>query len=150
MLLDVRLDLALGDAGGEGDRVLHRLHLLGELALVVRARLADEAAEVGNDVRGAAALDRADVRRRLLVDAAEPHLRDRARCGGDRRAPVLREHAGVRGAAVEDDLEHDRRGRAEDHAADRLGLVVDVARCVRAAAGGRTRTRPGGPSPPSR
>ena len=83
----LRLDLALGDAGGERDRVLHRLHLLGELALVVRARLADEASRIGDDVRGGAALDRADVRGRLLVDRARaasprwPARRRRSRSG---------------------------------------------------------------------
>jgi len=33
--LDRRLDLALGDAGCERDRVLHLLHEVGELSVVV-------------------------------------------------------------------------------------------------------------------
>src|SRR5205085_7489360 len=53
-LLDGRLDLALADAGREGDRVEHLLDEVGELALVVRARLREERAPLRNDVPGRA------------------------------------------------------------------------------------------------
>ena len=92
-----------------------------------------------------AAADQADVGGRLLVDPAERHLGDRARGGGDRRAPLLGDHAGVGGAPVEADLELLRRGRAQDHLADRRGAVVDVADAraqPRVVEGERRRARP--------
>ena len=123
---ELRLDLALGDPGRECQRVLHRLHLVGELAVVVRPRLADERTGVGHDVRGASAFDHADVGGRLLVDPAELHLGDRACRGDDCRPALLGEHAGVGGTPVEGDLDQLGRGRPEDDPAGRLGLVVDV------------------------
>ena len=81
----------------------------------------------GTMLHGGAAVDQSDVRGRLLVDPAEPHLGDRLGGGEDRRAALLRVHARVRGAAVERDVELLRRRRAEDDVADRRGLVVDVA-----------------------
>ncbi len=86
-----RLDLAVGDGGGERDGVLHLADQVGQLVLVVRAGLGVERAPLGDDVRRGAAGDRADVRRRVLVDPAEPELGDRTRRGGDRRAPVVRD-----------------------------------------------------------
>ncbi len=50
------LDVTLGHARGEGDRVLHLLNQLAELALVLRARFGDEGAPFRNDVRRRAAL----------------------------------------------------------------------------------------------
>ena len=76
---------------------------------------------------GGAARDRPDVRRRQLVDAAEPELRDRPGGSRDRRASVLGMHPGVRGAAVERHLDRLRERRSEDHRSDRRCLVVDVA-----------------------
>src|SRR5207248_7762213 len=124
--LDRRLDPAFCDAGCERDRILHLLHEVGELTVVVRARLGDERAPFRDDVRGRAAADLADVRGRLLVDPAEPHLGDRAGGSGDRGPTFLRIHASVRGAAVEGDVQLLRGGSTEDHLADRGGLVVDI------------------------
>ena len=55
----------------------------------------------GHDVDRAAAGDRADVDRRLLVQAPERHRGDRAGGGEDRAAPVLGADARVRGGAAE-------------------------------------------------
>ena len=67
-----------------------------------------------------------DVRGRLLVEAPEPEVRDRARGGRDRRASLLGVHAGVGRAAVEASLQRVRVRGAEDHLADRPRLVEDV------------------------
>ena len=88
----------------------------------------------------------ADVRRGLLVEPAEPHVGDRAAGGGDRGAPLLRRHAGVRGLADEGDLHDHRVRRAEDHLADRPGLVVDVADPGGEAASSRTPAAPRRPT----
>jgi len=79
------------------------------------------------DVAARAPGDDADVRGRLLVDAAEPEIRDRLRCSLDRGAAFLREHSGVRRTTVEAHLHRLRPRRAKDDLADRRGLVVDVA-----------------------
>src|SRR5437588_1128271 len=70
-LLHGRLGVALRDPGRERDRVEHLLDELGELALVVRARLGEERAPLGDDVPGRAAFDQADVGGRLVVDPAQ-------------------------------------------------------------------------------
>ena len=76
----------------------------------------------------AAAGDRADVRGRLLVEAAERHRGDRARGGDDRAAPVLGADAGVRGARRGTRRRCGSRcGEASDDLADRRGVVEDVA-----------------------
>ena len=92
-----------------------------------------ERAPLRDDVPRGAARDRADVRGRLVVDAPEPAFRDRARRGRDRRAALLRVHAGVR-----------RRGRGSATwttrcvgaprtiSPDRRRLVVDVPELARA------------------
>ena len=134
-LADLGLERALGDARGEREGVEHLLDEVGELARVVRARLRLELAPLRDDVAGAAARDRADVRGRLLVDPAEPQVGDRARGGGDRGAALLRHHPGVRRPAVEADADRASGRRAHDHVADRRRLVVDEAelgleRCV--------------------
>ena len=121
------LHLASGQGGGERAGVEHLLYDVRELPLVVGPRLAVQDAAVGDDVAGDAALDDADVGRGLLVETSESHVRDRAAGGRDRRAPLLRRHAGVGGLADEGDLHDHRVRRAEDHFADRPGLVVDVA-----------------------
>src|SRR5581483_5138283 len=68
-----RRGLALGDARGERDRVLHLLDEVGEPPFVVRPCFGDERAPLRNDVGRRAARDRSHVRGRQLVDAAEPH-----------------------------------------------------------------------------
>ena len=78
-----------------------RDHVLDAVG-VERAGLGEQPAALGHDVGGAdAALDRADVRGRLLVDPAVRHRGDGVRGGEDRAAAVLGPDAGVRGAAVE-------------------------------------------------
>ena len=89
--------------------------------------LGEERARVRNDVAGRAPRDDADVRTRLRVDTAQAEVRDGARRGGDRRAPVLGNHARMRRAAAERHLERDGRRRAEHDLADRRRLVVHVA-----------------------
>src|SRR5215212_1248329 len=121
-----RLNLTLRDTGRERDGILHLLYERAERSLVVRPRLGDDGAPFGDDVRGRSARDRADVRGRDLVHATEPHLRDRTRGGGDRRPALVGEHSCVRGAAVEGELERQRRWCPEDDLADRRRLVVDV------------------------
>jgi hypothetical protein len=82
----------------------------------------------GHDVRPAvAAVDRADVGGRLLVDAAEAHRGDRVGGRDDRAAPVLRSDAGVRGATAEVRLEPVVGRRGDDDLADRARVVEDVA-----------------------
>ena len=122
----LRLDLAPGERGGERAGVEHLLDDVRELRLVVGARLAVQHAAVGDDVAGNAAVDDADVGGGLVVEPSEPHVGDRAAGGGDRGAALLRRHPRVRGLADEGDLHDHRVRRAEDHLADRPGLVVDV------------------------
>ena len=73
------------------------------------------------------ALDRAHVGGRLLVDAAERHVRDRVGGGEDRRAARLGADAGVGGAAVELGGEAEVGRRRGDDLADRRRVVEDVA-----------------------
>ena len=54
-LAHLGLERALGDARGEGERVEHLLHQVGELARVVRACFRLELAPLGDDVARAAA-----------------------------------------------------------------------------------------------
>ena len=124
---DLRLDLAFRQRRGEGHRLEHLLHDVGELALVVAAGLRQKAAMLRDDVARGPALDLADVRRRLVVEAPEPQVRDRARRCRDRRAAFLGIHPRVGRAAVELDVELALMRRAEDHLADRSRVVVDVA-----------------------
>ena len=126
-LADLGLDHALGDARRERERVEHLLDEVGELASVVRACLRFELAPLRDDVPGAAAGDRADVRCRLVVEPSEPQVGNGARSGGDCRAALLRDHPGVRGPAVEAHRQRAPVGRAHDHLADRRRLVVDEA-----------------------
>ena len=81
----------------------------------------------GTMLPGGPAADQPDVRGRLLVHAPELEVCDRLRRGRDRRTALLGVHAGVRGAPVDLHLHRVRVRRAEDHLADRGGLVVDVA-----------------------
>src|SRR5581483_4094442 len=117
--------LALRLARRERADVEHLLHELAELALVMAARLRDERASLRNDVPRRATGDDPDVRRRLLVHAAEPQVRDRLRRGLDRRPSLLRRHARMRRPAEKRDLEPLRKRGAEDDLADRPLLVVD-------------------------
>src|SRR5206468_9452284 len=78
-LRDLRLHLAILEAGRERKRVDHLLDEIAELALVVRARFGTQRAPLGDDVPGASALDQPDVRGRLVVDTAEPEVGDRTR-----------------------------------------------------------------------
>ena len=97
------------------------------VGLVEAADLADDAAALGDHVDRRAALDRSDVRGRLIVDAPEPHCRDRARCRDDRRAARLGPDSGVRRAAVQiSDHPVVRRG-GDDDLADRRRVVEHVA-----------------------
>ena len=77
--------------------------------------------------RATAAVQRPDVRSRLVVDAPEPHLGDRARRGGDRAAPLLGRDARVGLAAQEPRIDAVLARRLEHHPADRRGVVEDVA-----------------------
>ena len=126
-LVHLGLDLAVLEAGRERDRVEHLLHDVRELAFVVRASLREKGAPLGNDVPSGSTVDDPDIRRRLLVDAAEAQIGDGARRGRDRRAAFFRIHARVRRAPVEAHLHRVRIRSAEDHVADRRRLVVDVA-----------------------
>src|SRR6266487_568936 len=124
--IDRGLDVAVTDLGRERDRLQHLLDQLAELALVVAAGLGGERAALGDDVPGRTAVNLADVRGRLLVEAAEPEIGDRTRSRGDGGAPFLRVHARMRRPAAERRVELDLVGRAENHLADRAGVVVDV------------------------
>ena len=94
-----------------------------------RARLAAQRAALGDDVRARhAALDRADVRRRLGVQAPQAHRRDGAGGGDDRAAPVLGP-----------DARRGRRGRGTDAAAGRRSARRRRSR--RSATPGRRRSR---------
>src|SRR5205814_2944024 len=90
--IDLGLDVAVADLRREGDRLEHLLDELSELAFVVAARLGREGAMLGHDVPGCAATDLAYVRRRLLVQTAEPEICDRPRCRPDRRTSLLGIH----------------------------------------------------------
>ena len=81
-----------------------------------------------------AAGDRADVDRRLLVQAPERQRGDRARRGEDRAAALLGADAGVRRGAAEVGLDAEVRRRVDDDLADRRGVVEDVAEVAAAAA----------------
>ncbi len=100
---------------------------LGRALGVEAARLGDDPAVAGDDVARGAALDQADVGRRLLVEPAQLHARDRRRGGGDRAAAVLGPDPGVGldPGEVGADLLLGRRG--DDHLADRAGVVEDEA-----------------------
>src|SRR5204863_1067474 len=65
---DPRLELAVGQVGGVGGRVEHRLHLLAEAVAVAAAGLCPHPALRRDDVAGDAAADQADVRRGGVVD----------------------------------------------------------------------------------
>jgi hypothetical protein len=93
----------------------------------VAASFGDEAAVLGDDVARRAARDLADVRRRLVVQPPQPQIGDRSRRGGDRRAALLRVHAGVRGPAAKRHVQLALVRGTEDHLADRPRVVVDVA-----------------------
>src|SRR5581483_8421715 len=123
--LHPRLDLAPDERGGERARLDQLLDDLGELLLVVRANVGAERAARRDDVPRDAALDRADVRGGLLVEAAEPHVCDRARGGGNRRAALFRRDPRMCRTADERHLEDRRARRAEDDFPDRPRLVVD-------------------------
>src|SRR5215212_1732283 len=125
--IDLGLDVAITELRCEGDRLEHLLDELAELALVMAARLGRERAVLRHDVAGRAAADLADIRGRLLVQTAEPKIGDRPRCRSDRRAPFLRKHSGMGGAAVERRVQLALVGRTENHLADRAGMVVHVA-----------------------
>ena len=84
-------------------------------------------APLGHDVAGDAALDRAHVGARAVVDPPQPHVGDRAGRSDDRRAALLRVHPRVRRPAVEPRHDALLRRRAEDDLADRRRLVVDEA-----------------------
>ena len=126
-LRHLRLHFAVLEAGREGEGVDHLLDEIGELAFVMRPGLGTQRAPLRDDVASAASLDQADVRRRLVVDASQPQIGDRARGRRNRRAALLRIHAGVGSAAVELHLQGLRVRRAENHVSDRGRLVVDVA-----------------------
>ena len=127
LVVDRRLDLTLGDRGGERERVERLLDELRELALVARAGVDGETAAGRHDVESASALDQAGVRGRLLVDAAEPEIGDRARRRDDRRASVLRVDPRVGRTAREDDLDRLAGRRRDDDLADGSRVVVDEA-----------------------
>src|SRR6185437_9021050 len=93
--IDLRLDVTFGELPSERDRLEHLLDELGELPLVVAARLGLEEAAFGDDVPRTAAPDRADIRGRLVVEAPKAEVCDRPCSRGDRRAAFLRIHARV-------------------------------------------------------
>src|SRR5215208_3565111 len=77
-LVDRRLGLALLERRSEGDRLEQLLYELRELRLVVGADVDREGAAVGNDVPRRPALDQPDTRGRLVIQAAEAEVADRA------------------------------------------------------------------------
>ena len=127
LLLGDDVDVALAVAGAVVERVDHRRqHFLGPVG-VHRADLGEHPRALGDDVGGFdPAVQVADVRGRLVVDATVRH-RDRG-VGGreDRRAALLGPQAGVRGFAVELGLDAIDRGRRGDELADRRRVVEHV------------------------
>ena len=146
-LLHLGLDLALAELGREGDRLEHLLNQIGELSLVLRARLGEEGAPLRDDVPRGPAVDDADIRRRLVVDTAEAEVGDALAAAAIAERPSSGIHARMGRPPVEPNLHRVRVRRAEDDLADRRGLVVDIAD---RAASRRRRTRPrrGGRPPP--
>src|SRR5215212_1015789 len=123
----VDVEVALRGVRAIGQVVDELAHERLDLRLVERAHLRLDHAALRHDVDPRPAGDRADVRRRLLVEAPERHRGDRARGGDDRAAAGLRTDPGVRGDAAQlgDDAVVVRRG--EHDLADRGGVVEHVA-----------------------
>src|SRR5439155_25480732 len=101
-------------------------HLLGA-RVCDRAHLGHERAALGHHVHRTAALDRADVHGRFLVEAPQLHRRDRASRGQDRRTPLLGADAGVRGGAAERGLDAKVTRRGDHYLADGRCVVEYVA-----------------------
>ena len=78
---DARLELALGQIGGVGGGVEHRLHLLAQPVGIAAPGLGPDPALRRDDVAGHPAADQADVRGRRVVD------RGRAACRRPRAPP---------------------------------------------------------------
>src|SRR5262249_61026177 len=95
----------------------------GEPRDVVAPCLTADAHLVGNDVVGGPAVDDAEVRGRLRIDAAEPHGRDGLGGDTDRADAALGRHAGVRRTTPHDGLDALRPRRAREHAA--RGVAVE-------------------------
>ena len=115
-------------AGAVLERVDHRRQDLLGLVGVDRADLGEQARALRDDVGGLdPAVQVADVRRRLVVDAAVRHRDRRVGGGEDRRAALLRAQPRVRGLAVELGLHAVERRRGGDKLADRRRVVEHVA-----------------------
>ena len=141
--VDVAAVLARAPGAGVGDLPGDLRRPLG----VEAARLGVDAAVAGDDVARGAALDQADVGRRLLVEPPQLHPRDRRRGGRDRAAAVLGPDPGVGldpGEVGEDLLLGRRR---DDHLADRPGVVEDEAASGAQLARRRRPWRRAGPAP---
>jgi len=126
--LDLDLDARAGVAGGGlRETGAHVVGLGGEPHEVVAAGLAAYAHLVGDDVGRAAALDAADVRGRLRVDAPEPHAGDRLGGDLDRAHAALGRHAGVRRLAAYHDLEVVGARGAREGEADGVAVEDEAA-----------------------
>jgi len=124
----VEVACAARQVGGVVEVVDHFGHDLVDPRLAQRPRLRQHRAAVRHDVRAAgAAVDRADVGSRLLVEAPERDRGDRAGGGLDGAAPVLGTDACVRGLPVEGGLDAEIGRRRHDHLADRRRVIQDVA-----------------------
>jgi uncharacterized membrane protein YbhN (UPF0104 family) len=112
--------------------VLESAAHVGELGLelreVVAAGFAAHPDLLRDDVDGAAARDRADVRGRLVVDPAERHAGDRGGRDLDRAHALLGRHAGVRRATRDRDFEVGRPGRAREDEAGGVAVEHEPAR----------------------
>src|SRR4051794_13688356 len=84
------------------------------------SRFAFEEDGIRHDVDGDAACDNADIGRRLVVDAAEPHARDTFSGDLNGADASLRANTGVRFEAVNFELEAVRRRRTGEKKAYRV------------------------------